>query len=201
MSFPVEIQETEEGLRPRGLYAPQRPEGLAVPSSYHKLYNLPTSPEFLFEEEKFKQTRTWGENLTFYTGCGYLSGAVAGALVGLRRAAAEAERGESAKIRLSRALNQGGSVGRAYGNRLGVVAMLFAGAESFVRHQRDGNDDWVTTVAAGASAGALYRIASGPRSMIVAGVIGGVLSGAAVVGKPMFEELAPQLAARLNYLH
>uniref|UniRef100_A0A0E0CPP5 Mitochondrial import inner membrane translocase subunit TIM23 n=1 Tax=Oryza meridionalis TaxID=40149 RepID=A0A0E0CPP5_9ORYZ len=173
---------------------------LAFPTSYRALYDLPTSPECLFEEEKFRQTRTWGENLTFYTGVSYLAGATSGALVGLRRAAAEAERGESAKLRINRALNQSGSVGRAFGNRFGIVAMLFAGTESFVRDQRDGADDWVNTVAAGANAGALYRIASGPRSMIVAGILGGVLSGAAVAGKPMLQRFAPKLSARLDYL-
>ncbi|XP_052145403.1 mitochondrial import inner membrane translocase subunit TIM23-1-like [Oryza glaberrima] len=190
-------QEPTEGRR---FYSPDRPEGLAFPTSYRALYNLPTSPECLFEEDKFRQTRTWGENLTFYTGVSYLAGATSGALVGLRLAAAEAERGESAKLRINRALNQSGSVGRAFGNRFGIVAMLFAGTESFVRDQRDGADDWVNTVAAGASAGALYRIASGPRSMIVAGILGGVLSGAAVAGKPMLQRFAPKLSARLDYL-
>nr|XP_015629479.1 mitochondrial import inner membrane translocase subunit TIM23-3-like [Oryza sativa Japonica Group] len=112
----------------------------------------------------------------------------------------QAERRESAKLRINRALNQSGPVGRAFGSRFGIVAMLFTRTESFIRDQCDVADDWVNTVAAGASAGALYRIASGPRSMIVAGILGGVLSGAAVAGKPMLQRFAPKLSARLDYL-
>ncbi|KAF0934322.1 hypothetical protein E2562_024811 [Oryza meyeriana var. granulata] len=197
MSRAIDVQEPVEGRR---LYAPERPERLGFPASYQALYDLPTSPECLFKEEALMQTRSWSENLTFYSGIGYLTGATAGALMGLARAAAEAERGESTKLRLNRTLNQSGSVGRTYANRLGVIAMLFAGSESFVRYQRDCADDWVNTVVAGASAGALYRIPSGPRSMIIVGIIGGVLSGAAVVARPMLQRFAPKLTARLDYL-
>lgn len=45
---------------------------------------------------------------------------------------------ESAKLRASRALTQCGTVGRAYGNRLGVVGALFA-------------EDWKNNVAGGGS--------------------------------------------------
>ncbi|EAZ16702.1 hypothetical protein OsJ_32178 [Oryza sativa Japonica Group] len=64
---------------------------LSTPYSYQTLYDLPTSPEFLFQEESAAQRRSWGENLTYYTGVGYLSGAVAGAALGLRDAAAGSE--------------------------------------------------------------------------------------------------------------
>lgn len=40
-------------------------------------YKLPQQPEFLFSEEAAVHRRSWSENLTFYTGSGYLSGAVA----------------------------------------------------------------------------------------------------------------------------
>ncbi|XP_073221718.1 mitochondrial import inner membrane translocase subunit TIM23-2-like isoform X2 [Cicer arietinum] len=42
------------------------------------LYKLSTSPEFLFDEEARRKRSSWGENLTFYTGCGYLGGSIAG---------------------------------------------------------------------------------------------------------------------------
>ena len=40
-------------------------------------YKLPQQPEFLFSEEAAVHRRSWSENLTFYTGSGYLSGTVA----------------------------------------------------------------------------------------------------------------------------
>ena len=38
------------------------------------LYRLPEQPEFLFSEEAGVHKRSWSENLTYYTGLGYLSG-------------------------------------------------------------------------------------------------------------------------------
>ncbi|KAF0889989.1 hypothetical protein E2562_034967 [Oryza meyeriana var. granulata] len=94
--------DVQEPMERRRLYAPERSKGLSFP------------------------------NLTFYNGIGYLTGATASVLVGLARSAAKAERGEIANLHLNRALNQSGSVSRTYTNRLGVIAMLCAGSESFV---------------------------------------------------------------------
>ncbi|KAE8637482.1 hypothetical protein Csa_007329 [Cucumis sativus] len=55
-----------------------------------KLYELPTAPEHLFFEEAARPHRSWGENLQYYTGIGYLSGALfggaRGSIQGLRAA-------------------------------------------------------------------------------------------------------------------
>ncbi|OEL25385.1 hypothetical protein BAE44_0013595 [Dichanthelium oligosanthes] len=162
--------------------------------AYRELHELHTSPEILFEEQALRNGRNWGEDLTLYTGAGYLAGAAAGAIAGLRRAAAEAERGESLKLRASRVLNNCSSVGRAYGTRLGVIAMLFSGTKSTVSYYRSRADDWINTAAAGVSAGALYRIPGGPRAAIVGGIVGGILSGAAYVAeRPLLEKFAPNL--------
>ncbi len=37
-------------------------------------FKLPSQPEFLFSEEALVRKRSWSENLTYYTGVGYLGG-------------------------------------------------------------------------------------------------------------------------------
>uniref|UniRef100_A0A2P2JAJ8 Uncharacterized protein n=1 Tax=Rhizophora mucronata TaxID=61149 RepID=A0A2P2JAJ8_RHIMU len=86
------------------------------------LYNLPTSPEFLFHEEAAHHRRSWGENLQYYTGSGYLAGAILGGAKGSVEGIRAAEMGDSLKLKVSRVLN---SVGRRVGNS-GTVWGLWA---------------------------------------------------------------------------
>jgi import inner membrane translocase subunit TIM23 len=162
---------------------------LANPA-YRALYERSTSPEILFEEEALRKGRTWSEDLILYTGVGYLTAASAGAVAGLCRAAVEAERGESLKLRVNRVLNNCSSVGRSHGNRVAVMAMLFSGSKSGVSHCRSGADDWINTAAAGV--GALYRMHRGPRAAIVGGIVGGIMAGAALLAwRPLLDKFAP----------
>ncbi|XP_026665189.1 mitochondrial import inner membrane translocase subunit TIM23-1-like [Phoenix dactylifera] len=170
----------------RRLYNPY--QDLQIP--YRNLYDLPTSPEFLFQEESVAQRRSWGENLTYYTGIGYLTGAVAGASLGLHRALRAAEPGDTPKIRVNRILNSSGQDGRRIGNRLGVLGLLYAGMESGMVAARD-TDDWINSVTAGLGTGALFKAANGPRSAAVAGAIGGLMVGAAVAGKQALKRYVP----------
>eukprot|EP00262_Sarcandra_glabra_P011277 TRINITY_DN2709_c0_g1_i1.p1 TRINITY_DN2709_c0_g1~~TRINITY_DN2709_c0_g1_i1.p1 ORF type:complete len:184 (-),score=15.21 TRINITY_DN2709_c0_g1_i1:65-616(-) len=157
----------------------------------HNIYNLPTSPEFLFDEEALVQRRSWGENLQYYTGCGYLTGAVVGASKGSLEGLRSAEPGESAKLRINRVLNSSGHTGRKFGNSLGIVGLIFAGLESGIVAARDGTDDLMNSVVAGLGTGALYKAASGPRSAAVAGAIGGLAAGIAVAGKQAVKRYVP----------
>lgn len=153
----------------RRTYKPDQPEGLTI--SFRELYDLPTSPEFLFHEEALRSRRTWGEDLTFYPGCGYLVGRAAGAAAGLKRAAEEAERGESMKLRAAAS-----STSAAPRARVRQPARRRRAALRGDRERRGGlrdADGWANTVAAGIGTAALYRAAAGPRAAIVGSAIGG----------------------------
>lgn len=121
---------TESGRR---LYNPYQD----LNSPYRHMYDIPTSPEYLFLEESVAQRRSWGENLTYYTGVGYLAGAAGGAAVGLRRVVQAAEPEETTKLRVNRLLNSCGQEGRRFGNKLGVIGLLYAGLESGMVAVRD----------------------------------------------------------------
>ncbi|XP_043687065.1 mitochondrial import inner membrane translocase subunit TIM23-1-like [Telopea speciosissima] len=177
---------TSESDRKTRLYHPY--QDLHIP--VQNLYNLPTSPEYLFDEEAAVQRRSWGENLQYYTGSGYLTGAIVGAAKGSIEGIRAAEPGDSMKLRINRVLNSGGQTGRRFGNSLGIVGLIFAGLESGLIHLRD-SDDVLNSVLAGLGTGALYKAASGPRSAAVAGAIGGLAAGIAVAGKQGFKRYVP----------
>lgn len=155
-------------------------------------FRLPKEPEFLFKEEATVHQRSWSENLTYYTGSGYLIGAIAGGGAGAYRAISApvslTPAGlPSQRLRINQLLNTSGKLGRSAGNSLGVVGLFFASSESFLRNANDGLlPDETATVGAGALTGALYRSVRGPRQAAAAaavGVIGGslVLAGRAFV--------------------
>ncbi|XP_010267477.1 PREDICTED: mitochondrial import inner membrane translocase subunit TIM23-2-like [Nelumbo nucifera] len=171
---------------PPRLYNPYQDLQLPIQT----LYKLPTSPEFLFQEEAVAQRRTWGENLTYYTGCGYLAGAIAGAGKGFVDGVKASEEGDTLKLRINRVLNASGHSGRKLGNRVGVIGLLYAGLESGIVAVRD-TDDVINSVLAGLGTGALFKAASGPRSAAVAGAIGGLMVGAAVAGKQVLKRYVP----------
>ncbi|XP_058770538.1 mitochondrial import inner membrane translocase subunit TIM23-2-like [Vicia villosa] len=155
-----------------------------------KLYNLPTSPEHLFPEEASRKHRSWGDNLQYYTGTGYLSGSIIGGTRGTIEGLKAAEAGDSFKIRVNRVLNSGGQGGRRLGNSLGVLGLIFAGLESAMIHVRD-KDDLVNSAVAGLGTGALYKAAAGPRSAAIAGALGGIAAAVAVAGKQALKRYIP----------
>lgn len=170
----------------RRQYSPY--QDLEIP--YKRLYDLPTSPEFLFQEESVAQRRSWGENLTYYTGIGYLAGAGGGATVGFYRGLRSGESTDTTKLRVNRILNSTGHVGRRFGNRLGVIGLIYAGLESGLVALRD-EDDWVNSVAAGLGTGAIFRAANGVRSAAVAGAVGGLAVGALVGARQVAKRYVP----------
>ncbi|XP_009769264.1 mitochondrial import inner membrane translocase subunit TIM23-2-like [Nicotiana tabacum] len=170
----------------RRLYNPY--QDLQVP--IQNLYKLPTSPEFLFQEESLAQRRSWGENLTYFTGIGYLSGSVLGAGKGFIEGVKASEPGDTLKLRVNRILNGSGHTGRKFGNRVGIIGLIYAGMESGMVAIRD-TDDVINSVVAGLGTGAFYRAAAGLRSAAVAGVIGGSVVGLSVAAKQAVKRYVP----------
>lgn len=61
------------GMASEQLYDPY--EGLSAALGGKKAaFRLPQGPEFVFQEEAAVHRRSWGENLQFYTGLGYVGG-------------------------------------------------------------------------------------------------------------------------------
>lgn len=146
-------------------------------------FKLPTQPEFLFSEEALVRKRSWSENLTYYTGVGYLGGALIGGGRGAYQSltAPVAIAGvDSSRLRVNQLLNTSGKLGRGAGNALGVLGLFFASFESLLGYANDGLlPDELVTVVAGGGTGSLFRSVRGPRQAAVAGVLG--LAGGSVL--------------------
>ena len=170
---------------------------------------LISQPEFLFAEEATVHRRSWSENLTYYTGVGYL----AGAGVGGARGAAAALRGgsqdagapafagvgggagasssvpppppsSSARLLVNRVLNSSGRSGRGAANALGALGLLFAAAESAADAALDGRGpEAAPPLLAGFASGALFRSPRGPRAAAVAGAVGAVAASGLVAAR------------------
>lgn len=193
------------GRRLHNPYADLNLAGVSPGTIDTKAYRVSRAPEFLFQEEAKVKTRSWSENVTYYTGMGWAGGALVGASVGavaaLRApavASAAAGGGVGAipqserlarTLRYNRVLNAAGSNGRKISNILGTLGLLYAFAESGLQYARDGEDDWMNTVAAGVATGGLYRAGAGPVHA-ARGAVAGAGAGA----------VAAALKAAMSYL-
>ncbi|EFN51953.1 hypothetical protein CHLNCDRAFT_139623 [Chlorella variabilis] len=153
-------------------------------------FRVSKQPEFLFTEEALVHKRSWSENLTYYTGLGYLAGAILGGGKGAVQAVsapvALAGVESSQRLRINQLLNTSGKMGRTAGNSLGVLGLLFASFESFSGYMTNGQvPDQANTLIAGAATGALYRSVRGPRQAAAAAVVGTV-GGAALLAARNF---------------
>ncbi|KAH0708750.1 hypothetical protein KY284_010177 [Solanum tuberosum] len=100
------------------------------------------------------------------------------------------EPGDTLKLRVNRILNGSGHTSRKFGNRVGVIGLMYAGLESGMVAIRD-TDDVINSVVAGLGTGAFYRAAAGLRSAAVAGVIGGAVVGLGVAAKQAMKRYVP----------
>lgn len=181
----------DDGSSGGRLYNPyQDLYGAADLKSLESVYRLPSAPEYLFPDEAVVQRRNWSENLTYYTGCGYLAGAVAGGAKGAVEGLRSQEGSDTMKIRVNRFLNASGHRGRVVGNTVGILGLLYAGFESTASHYR-GSDDMLNTVIAGLGTGVMYKAAAGPRTAAIAGALGGIAAAGLVAGKQLSKRYLP----------
>ncbi|KAK1257650.1 Mitochondrial import inner membrane translocase subunit TIM23-1 [Acorus gramineus] len=108
----------EEGFR---LYNPYKTLHENLPNHY--LFKLPTSPELLFPEVSLKHRHAFDENIFFYTGAGYVFGALSGGVKGFVDSVRSFERGDTTKLRVTRLLSESGSAGRRVGICLVMIAL------------------------------------------------------------------------------
>ncbi|XP_023768008.1 mitochondrial import inner membrane translocase subunit TIM23-2 [Lactuca sativa] len=172
--------ESDDRHKKRRLYNPY--QDIRVPAQ--TLYKLPTSLEYLFQEESIAQRSSRRENPTYYTGIGYLSGAVVGAGKGLVEGVKASEAGDTMKLRVNQILNASGHVDRTISNRAGVIGLLYTSMESGMVKARDA-DDIINSVVAGLANGALYKAAVAVRA------IGGITVGLAMPGKQILKRYVP----------
>mmetsp|Transcript_18132 Transcript_18132/g.29424 ORF Transcript_18132/g.29424 Transcript_18132/m.29424 type:complete len:214 (+) Transcript_18132:187-828(+) len=128
-------------------------------------------PEYLYYEPK-----GWSERMFFNTGSAYLIGITTGGAYGVLNGL-QTSPSNKFKIRINSILNKSGRFGSRFGNALGAIAMIYscfeASADSFQFEQYLGGDDFVNPVIAATLTGLLYKSTQGPKTMALAGVMGG----------------------------
>ncbi|CAH1450549.1 unnamed protein product [Lactuca virosa] len=94
------------------------------------------------------------------------------------------------KLRVNRILNASGHAGPTIGNRACVIGLLYTGMECGMVKARD-VDDIINSAVAGLATTTLYKEAVGPKSVVVAGSIGGIAVGLVVTRKRILKRYVP----------
>lgn len=156
-------------------------------------FRLPEGPEFVFEEEASVRRRDWTQHLQFYCGGGYLLGGGVGVACGLYKYVTEKPEItiDTMKLRANRMLNATGSFAKPFSNSCGVLGLFFSGFESLYVYQLEklGVPDSASTLLAGFTSGALFRMPRGPRQAAVAGAVGAVAAGGILGLRQVFPAL------------
>lgn len=129
-------------------------------------------PEYLHYQPK-----AWYERLAYNTGFAYLFGIGSGGLYGVFNGFTTSP-SNKLRIRLNSILNKSGRFGSRFGNALGAVAMMYSCLEEFTdrAHIEDYipfDEDLVNPPLAAALTGILYKSTQGPKTMVLAGLLGG----------------------------
>eukprot|EP01025_Chloroclados_australasicus_P002927 TRINITY_DN1066_c0_g1_i1.p2 TRINITY_DN1066_c0_g1~~TRINITY_DN1066_c0_g1_i1.p2 ORF type:complete len:217 (+),score=26.26 TRINITY_DN1066_c0_g1_i1:149-799(+) len=184
--------DDDQSFQPSRVYNPYEGLSAALDNRLRKDFTLPDAPEFIFTEEAVAKRRSWSENLTYYTGVGYLGGALIGGILGFMWNFQHKPQagGDSLRFMVNRFLNTTGRTGRAAGNAFGVLGLFFSGFESFILYMNDGRiPDELGTVAAGFCTGALYRSTRGLKASAITGGVGAIVALALLGGRQKFPGL------------
>ncbi|CAG9467305.1 unnamed protein product [Pedinophyceae sp. YPF-701] len=171
--------------------------GIGGIRAVQSVYAMPQSPQFLFDAEAKIKRRSWGDNLAYYTGVGYLSGWLGGGAFGAATGIASSpEPGmvDTNRLKINRFLNSTASRGTRAGNALGMVGMIFALSESGLFYVGENHvpvdyPDALNTLAAGFLTGALFRAPRGPQLAAVAGGAGVAAAAALLAGRSVIKGL------------
>ncbi|KAI8065335.1 Tim17/Tim22/Tim23/Pmp24 family-domain-containing protein [Gilbertella persicaria] len=120
----------------------------------------------------FAPSRNWTDDMCYGTGTTYLAGLTLGGAYGLAEGLKKST--GAPRVRLNTTLNTITRRGPGVGNAVGVIAMVYNGANSLLDYSR-GTHDIFNSIGAGAAAGALFKSTAGPRAVAIsAGVCAGV---------------------------
>lgn len=158
----------------------------------HAAFQLPEGPEFVFQEEAAAKRRSWGENLQFYTGVGYLGGGATGfAIGGYKYLQMPQEPAfNTIKLKANRLLNTSGSIGRRMACSAAVLGLYFSLSESYINYLNNARvPDEACTVAAGFVTAGLFRSVRGPKAAVIAGTVGAVAAGGLAAARQYFPSL------------
>lgn len=131
--------------------------------------------EYLFEEEGSSAGPSWGARICYGTGLTYLFGLSAGALWGLTDGLRSPLGQGSRRLRTNAILNACTARGPFVANNLAGLALVYNLAHGgYLKSTGDGQS-LGSSVGAAAAAGTLFRIAAGPRQMLLSGGLCAIL--------------------------
>mmetsp|Transcript_6545 Transcript_6545/g.11294 ORF Transcript_6545/g.11294 Transcript_6545/m.11294 type:complete len:194 (+) Transcript_6545:69-650(+) len=130
-------------------------------------------PDYVFAEDYGEKKRSWGEQLTFYTGMSYATGLFLGGSFGF--VSAVRKPAATTKLKMNAIFNRAGRLGARNANRLGVLAFMYSGLDSTIGYMR-GEEDEITAFAAGATTGLIFKGTAGLRTALSAGIFGGCVA-------------------------
>eukprot|EP00735_Rhodelphis_limneticus_P006137 TRINITY_DN18503_c0_g1::TRINITY_DN18503_c0_g1_i1::g.2828::m.2828 TRINITY_DN18503_c0_g1::TRINITY_DN18503_c0_g1_i1::g.2828 ORF type:complete len:205 (+),score=27.15,sp/Q9LNQ1/TI231_ARATH/34.75/2e-13,Tim17/PF02466.14/3.7e+03,Tim17/PF02466.14/1e-14,Gly-zipper_OmpA/PF13436.1/41,Gly-zipper_OmpA/PF13436.1/0.43 TRINITY_DN18503_c0_g1_i1:66-680(+) len=128
--------------------------------------------DYIFGAPTAEKPKTWGEELTFYTGVSAMTGALAGTSLGFVRGLSSSQ-GYPRKLRVNAILNSVTRHSSKIGNGVGCWGLMFAVLDSATYNVYQDNE-YVNAGAAGSIATALMRSPLGVRQAGIGGAVGAV---------------------------